>query len=71
MPTLYDAAYDEEAMRMVRMLLAAAHQMEVGERDTIWADALGARAANLLAGVVRRTERRQVRLVHPYPVRAG
>lgn len=68
--TIYNAAYDEEAMEMVRKLLAAAHQMEVGEKDTIWADALGARAANILAGVVRRTERRQVRLVRQYPVLA-
>lgn len=65
MPTLYDAAYDEEAMRMVRKLLAAAHQIEVGSCDTVWADALGARAANILAGVVRRAERRPITL---YPV---
>lgn len=49
---------NETAMRMVRKLLAAAHQMEIGERDMIWADALGARAANLLAGVVYRNDRR-------------
>lgn len=67
MPTAYDAAYDEQAMCMVRKLLATAYQMEVGERDTIWADALGARAANILAGVVRRAERRPVML---YPVHA-
>lgn len=52
---------NENAMCMVRKLLAAAHQFEAGDpehRDTVWADALGARAANLLAGVVYRNERR-------------
>jgi hypothetical protein len=49
---------DEAVMRRVRTLLAQAHGIEVGDRNPEAADALGAQAANLLAGVVYRNDRR-------------
>lgn len=46
--------HDEEVLGRVRALLKMAHEAEVGDRNPEAADALGAQAANLLAGVVHR-----------------
>lgn len=47
--------YDEEVLWRVRALLKRAHEAEIGDRNPKAADALGAQAANLLAGVIHRT----------------